>query len=187
MSYKYSLHLLNLFNLSAMKKISKILSILLIGIFVVTQSLAQDKESKAAQIKRLITSQNFVFKPEYAETVSPAKRIFGSYDLEVSKDELSIYLPNVNPYEAHMNPNNGGFNATASKFGYVATVNKKGTWRVVMTPQEDLEERISNRFRRNFKLILTVTADGYSTLAFNSRVYFSGHIEEQTLDSLASN
>jgi hypothetical protein len=170
-----------------MKKLSKTLFLLLLGTFVVTGSYAQDKKSKTAQIKRLITSQNFVFKPEYAENVAPAQRIFGSYDVEVSKDEFSMYLPSIREYGKYMNPNSGGYNRTTSKFGYAASVNKKGTWRVIITPKADLEERINNRFNENLKVTLTVTADGYTTLAFGSRVYFTGHLEEPTPDSLASN
>ncbi|MGF7080644.1 DUF4251 domain-containing protein [Mucilaginibacter sp. UYCu711] len=175
-----------------MKKLSKPLSSLLFSLFVVTVSFAQTttaekKTAKAAEIKRLITSQNFVFKPEYAETVTPAKKLYGSYDLEVSKEEFSVYLPAIYRFDQYMNPNEGGYNNTTSKFGYVATVNKKGTWRVLITPKDDPTEHLKNRFSPYVKVILTITPDGYATLAFNDGIYFSGHIEEQTSDSLASN
>lgn len=175
-----------------MKNLRNILFFLLLGCCAFTVSFgqttpAEKKAAKAAEIKRLITSQNFVFKPEYAETVTPAKKLYGSYDLEVSKDEFSVYLPAVYGFGKYMDPNNGGYNNTTSKFGYVATVNKKGTWRVLITPKDDPTEHLKNRFSPYVKVVLTVTTDGYTTLAFNNRIYFSGHIEEPTPDTLASN
>lgn len=137
--------------------------------------IADNNAVKAVQIKRLITSQNFVFKPEYAVNVTPEEKLFNDFGLAVSKDILEIYLPGYYTTTSH---NPGGWNVDVVKFDYYSSVDKKGIWHVFITTK-DLQWE-------NVKFTLTLKPDGSGTLAYAGRIYFTGHIEPIS-DSLASN
>ncbi|MGF7080643.1 DUF4251 domain-containing protein [Mucilaginibacter sp. UYCu711] len=121
-----------------MKSILKLITFMIIWLGTLSYSYAQtpiaDKKAlEAAEVKRLITSQNFLFKPEYAVNVTPETRLFYDFGLAVSKDNLEIYLPTYTTTTSH---NPGGWNEDVVKFDYKSKVDKKGIWHVFITTKD---------------------------------------------------
>lgn len=163
-----------------MKKLRKILFLLLLGFGAFTVSFAQatkseKKAAKAAEVKRLVTSQNFIFKPEYNVNVSPEQKLFYDYGLAVSKDTLELYLPSSSTPTGNKY---GGWNVDSYKFDYSYNADKKGIWHVFIRPKD---------FEADVKFTLTIEPNGSGTLAYFGHIYFTGHIEEPIPDKLASN
>ena len=107
---------------------------------------AQDEKKekqalKAAFIKNLVDSQNFVFVAQSVLPLRGATRLLTSYyDIIVSKDSLTVYLPYFGrAYTAPADPTNVGFDFTSTNFEYSKTPGKKGGWNIRIKPKDHTE------------------------------------------------
>lgn len=163
----------------------KFVCITLICAFLCNISFAQKsiriekKAVKAAEIKRLITSGNYVFVPDYAVPNSYAPMALRpTYDVTVTNNQLHIFLPYFGiSYDAPRNNLEGGVKLLASDFTN-KIISKKNNWEIKLTPQnfdatgvQDVKD-----------LTFAINADGDASLrvtAINRQpISFTGHIEE---------
>lgn len=98
-----------------------------------------------------------------------------SYDLTVTKDSVTAYLPY---YGRSFTPkigsiDEGGIKFKSKSFGYKASMRKKGGWIISITPKD---------VRDNYNLTLTVTTAGYATLTVTNNtqqpITFTGYMAE---------
>jgi hypothetical protein len=171
----------------------KVFSILFICAFSVNLSYAQTvsyasyrqttkadkKAAKAAQVKRLVESQNYVFQATYVIPSGMQSRALNSgYDFTVTKDKIEVYLPYFGrAYSAPRNLNDGGIKLKTTKFDYKSEF-KKSTWNIVIKPKQDNDPGVKDVQ----SLKLTVYDNGFATLFVTSLskqpITFNGNIEE---------
>lgn len=171
----------------------KAFSILFICAFIFNLSYAQTvtyasyvqtvkvdkKAAKAAEVKRLVESQNYVFQATYALPSGFQPRALNDgYDFTVSKDKIAVYLPYFGrAYTAPRNLNDGGLKLTTSKFDYKSEL-KKDYWSIIVKPKQDNDPGVKDVQ----SLRLTVQSNGSATLFVTSLskqpITFSGYIEE---------
>jgi hypothetical protein len=141
---------------------------------------ADKKAAKAADIKRIITSNNYAFKANYVIPMSMSPRALTSdYDVRVSNGKLEVYLPYFGrAYAAPRDLNDGGIKLTTTDFDYNAVANKKGGWDITIKPKRTPLNTVKDvQIMR-----LNVSNDGYASLQVNSTnrqpISFNGYIEE---------
>jgi hypothetical protein len=106
---------------------------------------AAENEQKALKIRAQIEATDFTFR---AVTALPMRfqpvNLTSEYDLKVSKDTVKAWLPYFGvAYVAPMNPREGGFQFTSTKFDYQLTKGKKaGNW-IVTIVTHDTERDIT--------------------------------------------
>ena len=147
--------------------------------FSTVQVFAQDskKEKQAkeeARIAALVEQQHYTFVAETALPMGMRSRILtGEYDLVVSKDTLSSYLPYFGKlYSAPIGSDNGGIQFKTTDFKYSAVPAKKGGWNITINPKNAGDTR---------QLTLYISTSGYASLQVNCNnrqsISFNGHIK----------
>jgi len=142
---------------------------------------AQDEKkekqvSKAALIKNLVDSQNFVFAAQSVLPLRGATRQLSSYyDVAISKDSLVMYLPYFGrAYTAPQDPANVGLNFTSTNFGYSKIAGKKGGWDITIRPKDHTEVH---------ELLFRIFDNGSTSLQVISvnrdQISFQGYITEK--------
>lgn len=141
------------------------------------KSKKQRREEQAAKIEKLVESQNYVFIAQRALPMSGRSiDLTSSYDLRVSPEEISAYLPFFGrAYVAPMNPTEGGIKFKSDNFDYSAEPAKKGGGRNVRIVPKDTQQR--------YELTLRITTSGSATLSVSDpsrqSISFNGYIDEQ--------
>jgi hypothetical protein len=142
---------------------------------------ADRKAAKIAEITKLLSAQNYVFKANFANPSRGGSRSLTSdYDLTVSKDTIVAYLPYFGgAYMADYNSTDGGIKFTATNFTYKVTAGKKGNHEIFITlPKSSLSDPKAVQSMR-----LDVSPDGYASLQVTSfnrdPISFNGTIEER--------
>lgn len=158
-------------------------------LFAATQLHAQTDKATTA---RIVAAQNYVFVASTAFPLnsSDINRVMSrmpgytgggninlsgsNYDLTVTKDSLTAYLPYYGrSYTPKIgNPDDSGIKFKSKDFNYKITQKKKG-WYVSMNPKD---------VKDNYNLSLTITESGYGTLVINSTnqqsITFEGYLSE---------
>lgn len=140
---------------------------------------AEKKAARAAEVKQLINSGEYVFVADYAiPNNMPSRALNSNYDVTVTPDKLEIWLPYFGrAYAAPRDPSEGGVKLTTSDFTN-KVVSKKNYWEITLTPKQSNPPGAKDV--RN--LVLSVTADGYANLRVTSLnrqpITFNGHIEK---------
>lgn len=166
-------------------KTLKLCSVALICLLSVSSSFAQKptkaekKAAKIADVKRLITSGNYVFVADYViPNNMPSRSLTTQYDVTVTPDNLNIWLPYFGrAYAAPRDASDGGIKLKTSDFTN-KVVNKKNNWEITLTPKKSNPPGAQDV--RN--LVLDVTSDGYASLRVTSLnrqpISFNGHMED---------
>ena len=165
--------------------ISKLLSrtaLFLVGAAIVLTAVrcsnevyAQNNTEKEETVSRIVAEQNFIFK---AQTVMPTsgrtRQLTSEYDLRVSKDSVSSWLPYFGrAYRAPMDPSKGGIQFTSTDFDY-STSQRNDGWEITIKPKDtrDVQE-----------LFLTVFKNGSANLRVSSisrqPISFGGTVAER--------
>ena len=144
---------------------------------------AQEKKSKkerqqeqAEKVQKMVEAQNYKFVAQRAFPMSGRSIDLASqYDLRVSNDTISAYLPYFGrAYVAPRNPSEGGIKFESKDFDYRLENAKKGGWNAFITIK-DAGRRIG--------MILTITASGSANLSVNDdtrqTISFNGNIEKR--------
>jgi hypothetical protein len=149
----------------------------LAGVVHAQNSKNNKKQEKTAEIQQLIQSKSFVFVAQNAAPQTGRNiNLTSSYDLRLSKDTLIAALPYYGrAYVAPMNPSEGGFNFTSTKFTYTIAERKKGGWDINLQPSDTKDVR---------QMLLTVSEDGYASLQVTSNnrqpISFTGYITSKS-------
>ncbi len=138
------------------------------------QSPAPEKATdKAAAIKALVESQNYVFKAQSAMPMSGRTRqLTDDYHLKVTKEKITSYLPYYGKaYTAPMDPSQSGIQFSSKAFDYSITPGKKDGWEVSIKPRDYSDVQ---------QLSLSISSEGYASLrvlpANKQSISFSGTI-----------
>lgn len=176
--------------------------LLFVGTAMSQTTKADKKAAQIAELKRLVTSKNYIFRATTAQpTIIAGVQISGgsmapnsianqlnsgmvnltsSYDVKIANDTLSAYLPYFGqafsaPYN---NTTEGGIKFTTKKFDYTVTEKKNGRLEIVIKPQ-DLNPRAPSDVQR---MLLSVSEGGWANLQVilltRQRITFSGRLEE---------
>jgi hypothetical protein len=129
-------------------------------------------QHKADRTRSIIESKNFTF---MAQSVMPSRGSFrnltSEYDLTVSGDSLSVYLPYFGEAFAPVDPTESPLQFSSSGIKYLASQSKKGNWNITIIPSGIHDARQFN---------LSITSSGYGTLTvnFNNRqpITFNGYL-----------
>ncbi|MEO6149906.1 MAG: DUF4251 domain-containing protein [Mucilaginibacter sp.] len=120
---------------------------------------AEKKAAKEKAIKNKIDSTNYTFTANYATPLRGGQRLLtpGYYDLKVTKDTITAYLPYfgrvyMNP---PLNPDDAGIKFTSTKFDYNITEKKKGGWMITIQFNDTDKAR---------RMTLDISESGYATL-----------------------
>jgi hypothetical protein len=141
---------------------------------------ANKKAAKIADIKRIITSNNYAFKANYVIPMSmPPRSLTSDYDVRVSTGKLEVYLPYFGrAYSAPRDLNDGGIKLNTTNYDYKAVEKKKGGWDITIKPKKTTINTVGDVQI----LRLDVSNDGYASLQVTSGnrqpISFNGYIEE---------
>ncbi|HEV9037639.1 MAG TPA: DUF4251 domain-containing protein [Puia sp.] len=121
------------------------------------RAFAQSADEKAAAIKDMVESKNFIFQ---AQTALPmrgnVRHLTTEYDLKVTPTAVVSELPYFGrAFVAPMNPTQSPLQFTSTKFDYTATTRKSGGWEIVIKPTDHREVQ---------SMTLTISTAGYTTL-----------------------
>jgi len=165
--------------MKASKNICKSFFLLAMAAVCINTSIAQNSgkektDNKAAAIKNLIDSQNFVFK---ATMVVPlggrSRQLTSDYDLKVSKEAVVSYLPYFGRAYSATPGATGGVEFTSKDFQYNIKENKKGGWDITIKPKDTHDVR---------ELFLTVFKNGTANLMVTSNnrqnISYYGYVSE---------
>lgn len=144
---------------------------------------AQEKKSKkelrqeqAVKVQKMVEMQDYRFVARHALPMSGRSVYLTSeYDLCVSKDTISAYLPYFGrAYAAPMDPSEGGIKFESRDFNYRLENVKKGGWTAYITIKDA---------KRRIELVLNITASGSANLSVNDdtrqSISFNGYVEER--------
>ena len=137
-------------------------------------TMANAQEKGPDEIKRIVESQNYVFRAQWANPQgSISRQLTSEYDLTVSRDTIISYLPYFGrAYVAPINPSEGGIKFTSTKFDYKQANNGK-SWKIMIKPKDASEVQ---------QLYLDIYDNGKATLQVTSTnrqsISFSGYVEE---------
>lgn len=155
-----------------MKSFKHILKTFLFITAVLALEQAGAQKAEAGEIKNLVESGNYTFKPQTVmPSVGGSRFITSEYELLVSKDTLASFLPYFGrAFTAPVNPTEGGIRFTSTSFDSKTENTKKG-WTITIKPEDAHDVR---------QMILFVSRTGYATLQVlsNNRqpISFSGYI-----------
>jgi hypothetical protein len=166
-----------------MKTLFKLFVVLTVtqAILYTADAQTPKQAAKALAVKNMVNNINFVFQANY---VNPqrggARSIDYGYDLVVSKDTITAYLPYFGRvYVAPTDPTEGGIKFKTTRFDYKAKTNKKGGWDILIVTKD---KNISD-MRDVQSLRLSITSTGYASLNVTSTnrdpISFDGYIEER--------
>ncbi len=138
-------------------------------------SMVNAQKKNPDEIKRIVESQNYIFKAQRVNPHASISRDLTSsdYDLTVNRDTVISYLPYFGrAYSAPINPTEGGIKFTSTKFDYKSSNNGK-RWTVTIKPKDASEVQ---------QLYLDIFDNGFATLQVISTnrqgISFNGYIEE---------
>ena len=155
-----------------MKNIKAFLFLFTINILALSIVKAQDK--KPEEIKRIVDSQNYIFKAQMANPQTGSTRqLSPDYDLTITKDTIISYLPYFGrAYVAPVDPAQGGIKFTSTKFDYKPAKDNKA-WQITIKPKDATDIQ---------QLYLSIFDNGYATLQVISTnrqgISFNGYVEE---------
>lgn len=158
------------------------ISVLSLNLSYAQAAKIDKKAAKAAEVKRLMTSNNYVFKANYAipTTMNAGPLNSANYDVILNEGKLEVFLPYFGRSFAAPRDlgNDGGIKLTTTDYAYTSVSNKKGGWDVVIKPKRTTLN--TNSDVQQMKL--TVGKDGYATMYITSLhrqpITFNGTIEE---------
>ncbi|RXF71407.1 DUF4251 domain-containing protein [Arcticibacter tournemirensis] len=101
-------------------------------------SKKEERVRKAAAIKQMVSSKDFVFKAQFALPMGGSSfQLTSEYDVQVKKDTVICFLPYFGrAYTAPMNPSEGGIRFTSKDFQYTVSNKKKSGWDIVIKPRD---------------------------------------------------
>lgn len=143
-------------------------------IILAASSIVKAQDKKPDEMKRIIESQNYIFK---AQMVNPlgggSRQLTPEYDLSITKDTIISYLPYFGrAYTAPIDPTEGGIKFTSTHFEYKSPKDGKG-WEITIKP---------NDVRNVQELYLTIFDNGNATLQVTSTdrqsISFNGYVIE---------
>lgn len=138
-------------------------------------SKKEERVRKAAEIKQMVSSKNFVFKAQFALPMGGSSfQLTSEYDVRVTKDTIICFLPYFGrAYTAPMNPSEGGIRFTSKDFQYTVSNKKKSGWDIVVKPRD-----VNNVQQLTFY----ISESGYGSLQVtdNNRqpISFNGYYEK---------
>lgn len=141
-----------------------------------TVSAQDSKKDKAEAVKNMVKAKNFVFKADYVIPMRGTSRnLTSDYDLNVSKDTITAYLPYFGrAYSAPIDPTEGGIKFTSTDFKYETKPKRKGGWEISIEPKDTRDVR---------QLTMDISESGYASLRIisNNReaISFNGYIKEK--------
>ncbi len=147
-----------------MKRLVKIT--LMLGVAFATAGIASAQNSKAdkkEKIKEMVEGNRYFFEADYAVPQrGESRQLTDMYDLKISKDSITAYLPYFG--RAYMAPNpgsdEGGIKFTTTDFSYNEKQGKKGGWQISIKPKDNN----MNNWRDVQQMQLDISADGYASL-----------------------
>lgn len=148
---------------------------------IAQQTKKQKHDARITSIKNMVDSASYVFKADYAYPLrGTQKNLTSDYDVRVSKDTIIAYLPYYGrAYVAPQDPTEGGIKFTSTKFNYVTEPQKKGGWRVVVTPKDNN----GTDWRDVRQLVFFISSEGYTSLQVTSTnrdpISFNGTVERR--------
>jgi len=131
------------------------------------------QNSNPEEIKRIIESQQYVFKAQVAYPLSgQSRQLTSDYDLSISQNTVTCYLPYFGrAYIAPTDITEGGLKFTSTNFEYKATKKNKG-WEIVIRPRDARDVQ---------QFTLTVYDNGNAHLDVNNirrqSISYSGYIK----------
>ena len=135
-------------------------------------SKADKKAEKAAQVKAMIESQRYVFKPQTALPMrGRTMQLTSEYTVKVSKDTIISDLPYFGrSFTAPIDPSKGGIQFNSTKFDYKVEEIKKG-WQITIKPTDvsDVQQFYFTIFN-NGSATLQVTSTNRTPISFNGSV-----------------
>lgn len=156
------------------------LAILLGGVLpqaMQAQTKKEKQEQKAAEVRQLVESQNYMFIPQtMLPTGGRSRQITPDFDLRVARDSILSYLPYFGrAYSAPINPTQpGGIQFKSNNFEYTVADGKKGGWDILIKPKDvnDIQQ-----------LQLNITESGFAYLQVLSTnrqpISFNGYVTER--------
>jgi hypothetical protein len=164
-------------------KLFLVFAVVLAGLNIANaqNSRKERQAAKTAAVKKMIDNANYVFEANYVNPTRGAGRsLTDSYELKVSKDTISAYLPYFGrAYVAPVDPREGAIEFAYTKFDYNITEHKNGGWDIVIKPKE---QDIS-ALKDVQSLRLTISTNGYASLQVISSnrdpISFNGTIEKR--------
>ena len=147
-----------------MKRLIK--SALIAAIASSTLGIATAQNSKADKkdkIKNMVEGDRYFFEADYAiPQRGDSRQLTDLYDLKISKDSITAYLPYFG--RAYLAPNpgtdEGGIKFTTTDFSYNEKQGKKGGWEISIKPKDN---NLTN-WRDVQQMQLDISADGYASL-----------------------
>ncbi len=142
---------------------------------VASAQTKQEKEAaKAAEVKKLVDGQRYVF---IAQTVLPqsgrTRQVTPDFDFTVTKDTIISYLPYFGRAFQATRTTEGGIKFESKDFEYTKTDGKKGGWDILIKPK-DANDIQSVR--------LNITESGYAYLQVQSNnrqpISYNGYVTE---------
>jgi hypothetical protein len=143
---------------------------------VASAQTKQEKEAaKAAEVKKLVDDQRFVF---IAQTVLPqsgrVRQVTPDFDFTVTKDTITSWLPYFGrAFNATLGME-GGIKFESKDFEYTKTENKKGGWDILIKPKDAKDIQTVR---------LNITESGYAYLQVQSvnrqPISYNGYITEK--------
>lgn len=143
------------------------------------QTKQEKQAAKAAEVKKLVNDQRYVF---IAQTVLPqsgrSRQVTPDFDLTVTKDTIKSYLPYFGrAYSAPITLNEGGIKFESKDFEYTKTDAKKGGWDILIKPK-DVNDIQTVR--------ISITESGYAYVQVQSvnrqPISYNGYITEKRSD-----
>jgi len=138
-------------------------------------TIAPNKVQKKEQVRKLLESKVFVFKPQSATPTSGSMiQLTSEYFLKVNKDTLNSYLPYFGvAYQAKFGNTNSPLEFNSTDFEYSSKVMKNGIYTI--------DIRLNNPNDPN-QLILSVSPSGFADLRVISMnrqaISFYGELSE---------
>ncbi|CAL1519297.1 DUF4251 domain-containing protein [Chitinophaga sp. MM2321] len=145
------------------------------GSLYAQETKTQKKEEKAAEVKALIDSRNYVFVAQSALPMNGRTRqLTSEYNVTVTADSVVSYLPYFGrAYSAPYGSNKSPLDFKTKQFKYTSTPRKKDGWSISVKPTD--QQDIQN-------INITVSSSGYGTLQVTSNnrqpMSFNGYIKE---------
>ena len=121
------------------------------------RAAAQSGNEKAAAVKDMVESKNFVFQAQTALPMRGSTRqLTSEYDLKITPTTIVSDLPYFGrAFVAPMNPTQSPLQFTSNQFTYLTTPRKDGGWEVIIKPIDHREVQ---------QMTLTISTEGYTSL-----------------------
>lgn len=132
---------------------------------------ATGQERTPSAMKSLVDSQNYIFRAETAVPQSGGTRMLsGGFDLRVSPEKITSYLPYFGRAYSPSLPSEGGIKFTSTEFDYDLKQNKE-RWEVQIKPRDAQETYILNlTIFDNGRASLQVTSTNRQAITFHGQV-----------------